>query len=93
MDGVQVLTAPTAVTTVLRMRVDVDPWTDQRVVQALKMGQDREKIGQLAYYGQVDAGLDAHVARCTPLTVQKTYQRTIRREPKLCSPRPVIRMV
>jgi peptide/nickel transport system substrate-binding protein len=66
MPGMQVLTAPTAVTTVLRMRVDVDPWTDQRVVNALKMCQDREKIGQLAYYAQVDAGIDAHIAPVHP---------------------------
>jgi peptide/nickel transport system substrate-binding protein len=71
MPGMQVLTAPTAVTTVLRMRVDVDPWTDQRVVQALKMCQDREKIGQLAYYGQVDLGLDAHIAPVHPAYCEK----------------------
>jgi len=61
-----VLTAPTAVTTVLRMRVDVDPWTDQRVVNALKMCQDRERILQLAYYGQGDQGIDAHIAPVHP---------------------------
>jgi peptide/nickel transport system substrate-binding protein len=71
MPGMQVLTAPTAVTTVLRMRVDVDPWTDQRVVNALKMCQDREKIGQLAYYGQVDLGIDAHVAPVHPAYCDK----------------------
>jgi peptide/nickel transport system substrate-binding protein len=64
--NLQVLTAPTAVTSVLRMRVDVDPWTDQRVINALKMCQDREKIGQLAYYGQVDLGIDAHIAPVHP---------------------------
>lgn len=62
----QVLTAGTAVTTVLRMRVDVDPWTDVRVRNALKMCQDREKILQLAYYGQGDLGIDAHVAPIHP---------------------------
>jgi peptide/nickel transport system substrate-binding protein len=67
----KVLTAPTAVTTVLRMRVDVDPWTDQRVVNALKMCQDREKILQLAYYGQGDLGIDAHIAPVHPEYSQK----------------------
>jgi peptide/nickel transport system substrate-binding protein len=71
MPGMQVLTAPTAVTTVLRMRVDVDPWTDQRVINALKMSQDREKIGQLAYYGQVDPGIDAHIAPVHPAYCEK----------------------
>jgi peptide/nickel transport system substrate-binding protein len=69
--NLKVLTAPTAVTTVLRMRVDVDPWTDQRVVNALKMCQDREKIGQLAYYGQVDLGIDAHIAPVHPAYCEK----------------------
>ncbi len=71
MPGMKVLTAPTAVTTVLRMRVDVDPWTDPRVRNALKMCQDREKIGQLAYYGQVDLGVDAHIAPVHPEYCQK----------------------
>jgi peptide/nickel transport system substrate-binding protein len=62
----KVLTAPTAVTTVLRMRVDVDPWTDQRVVNALKLCQDRQRILQLAYQGQGDLGIDAHIAPVHP---------------------------
>jgi peptide/nickel transport system substrate-binding protein len=72
MPGMKVLTAPTAVTTVLRMRVDVDPWTDQRVINALKMCQDREKILQLAYYGQGDLGIDAHIAPVHPEYCDKT---------------------
>lgn len=62
----QVLTAPTAVTTVLRVRVDLEPWSDVRVRRALFMCQDRERIGQLAYYGQVDLGIDAHIAPVHP---------------------------
>lgn len=69
--NLQVLTAPTAVTTVLRMRVDIDPWTDVRVRNALKMCQDREKILQLAYYGQGDLGIDAHVAPVHPEYCEK----------------------
>jgi peptide/nickel transport system substrate-binding protein len=71
MDGMVVHTAPTAVTTVLRMRVDVEPWTDNRVRQALKMCQDREKILQLAYFGQGDLGIDAHVAPVHPAYCEK----------------------
>lgn len=59
-------TAPTAVTSVLRMRVDLEPWSDQRVIQALKMCQDRQRILQLGYYGQGDIGIDAHIAPVHP---------------------------
>ncbi len=69
--GMVVYTAPTAVTSVLRMRVDVDPWTDNRVRQALKMCQDRERILQLAYFGQGDLGIDAHVAPVHPAYCEK----------------------
>jgi peptide/nickel transport system substrate-binding protein len=71
MPGMVVYTAPTAVTTVLRMRVDVEPWTDNRVRQALKMCQDRERILQLAYFGQGDLGIDAHVAPVHPAYCEK----------------------
>jgi peptide/nickel transport system substrate-binding protein len=63
--------ASTAVTSVLRMRVDVDPWTDVRVRNALKMCQDREKILQLGYFGQGDLGIDAHVAPVHPAYCDK----------------------
>jgi peptide/nickel transport system substrate-binding protein len=69
--GFVVYTSGTAVTTVLRMRVDVDPWTDNRVRQALKMCQDREKLLQLAYFGQGDLGIDAHVAPIHPAYCDK----------------------
>jgi peptide/nickel transport system substrate-binding protein len=67
----KVLTASTAVTSVLRMRVDLEPWSDERVVNALKMCQDRERILQLAYYGQGDIGIDAHVAPVHPAYCDK----------------------
>jgi peptide/nickel transport system substrate-binding protein len=66
-----VKTASTAVTSVLRMRVDIDPWTDPRVRNALKMCQDREKILQLGYFGQGDMGIDAHVAPVHPAYCDK----------------------
>jgi peptide/nickel transport system substrate-binding protein len=66
-----VYSSGTAVTTVLRMRVDLDPWSDVRVRNALKMCQDRERILQLAYYGQGDLGIDAHVAPVHPEYCEK----------------------
>jgi peptide/nickel transport system substrate-binding protein len=71
MPGLVVYTAPTAVTTVLRVRVDLEPWSDVRVRNALKMCQDREKILQLAYFGQGDLGIDAHVAPVHPAYCDK----------------------
>jgi len=52
---------PTGLTRVLRMRVDLDPWTDNKVRQALKLCQNREKILSLAYFGQGAEGSDFHV--------------------------------
>ena len=64
--GISVRPISTAQTFVLRVRVDVDPWTDVRVRNALKLCQDREKILRLAYFGQGDLGPDAHVAPIHP---------------------------
>ncbi len=46
---------------VLRMRVDIKPWTDERVRMALKLCQHREKILALAYSGQGLQGHDFHI--------------------------------
>lgn len=51
----------TAQCRVLRMRVDLDPWTDNNVRQALKLCQNREKILNLAYFGEGLQGHDFHV--------------------------------
>ena len=61
-----VLPASTAQALILRMRVDIEPWDDNRVRTALKMAQDREKILQLSYFGQGELSLDAHVAPAHP---------------------------
>ena len=50
-----------AICRVLRMRVDLEPWTDNRVRQALKLCQNREKILNLAYNGRGLQGQDFHV--------------------------------
>lgn len=64
--GLTVRPVSTAQCLILRMRVDVEPWTDVRVRNALKMCQDREKILQLAYFGEGDLSIDAHVAPVHP---------------------------
>lgn len=58
---IQVMPVATATTRVLRMRVDMKPWTDNRVRMALKLCQHREKILALAYQGQGLQGQDFHV--------------------------------
>jgi len=65
-EDLSVLPASTAQCLVLRMRVDLEPWDDNRVRTALKLCQDRAKILQLAYFGQGDLSLDAHVAPVHP---------------------------
>jgi peptide/nickel transport system substrate-binding protein len=49
-----------------RMRVDLEPWDDVRVRNALKLCQDRERILELSYKGQGDLSIDAHVAPIHP---------------------------
>jgi peptide/nickel transport system substrate-binding protein len=51
----------TALCRLLRMRVDLDPWSDNNVRMALKLCQNREKILSLAYFGQGLEGQDFHV--------------------------------
>ncbi|MBW2092015.1 MAG: twin-arginine translocation signal domain-containing protein, partial [Deltaproteobacteria bacterium] len=50
--NVNVQAVVTGGTRVLRMRVDLKPWNDNRVRMALKLCQHREKILALAYSGQ-----------------------------------------
>ena len=66
-----VMSVPTANTSVLRMRVDVAPWTDNRVRQALKLCQDREKILNMAHFGEGLRGHDFHVAPTHPEYCEK----------------------
>ncbi|MFN2358584.1 MAG: ABC transporter substrate-binding protein [Desulfotignum sp.] len=46
---------------VLRMRTDKEPWTDNRVRQAIKHCQRRDKILKLAYFDEGMTGQDFHV--------------------------------
>ena len=61
-----VLSASTGQAYLIRMRVDLEPWSDVRVRQAMMKCQDREKILQLGYYGEGDLSIDAHVAPVHP---------------------------
>jgi peptide/nickel transport system substrate-binding protein len=56
----------TTIAAVMRMRVDIEPWSDVRVRNALKYCQDREKILNLSYFGEGMVGIDAHVAPVHP---------------------------
>jgi len=58
---INVLPVPTATTRAMRMRVDMKPWSDNRVRMALKLCQNREKILALAYQGEGLQGQDVHV--------------------------------
>ena len=57
-----VVSTPTAATRVLRVRADQEPWSDNRVRQALKHCHNREKILALALLNQGTIGNDSHVA-------------------------------
>ncbi len=51
---------------VLRVRVDQDPWKENKVRQALKMTQNRQSILDKAYFGQGVLGHDMHVSPVHP---------------------------
>lgn len=59
--GINLLQANTSQVRVLRMRVDMEPWSDNNVRMALKLCQNREKILKLAYFDQGLLGADFHV--------------------------------
>ncbi len=69
--NVSVYSAPTAQTFVIRMRVDQEPYTDVRVRQALKKCIDRQKMLDLAWFGEGQLAHDAHVAPIHPEYCQK----------------------
>ncbi|BBO76082.1 diguanylate cyclase [Desulfosarcina widdelii] len=69
--NIQVIPVTTATTRVMRMRVDLKPWTDNRVRKALKLCQHREKILALAYQGEGMQGQDFHVCPKHPEYCEK----------------------
>ncbi|MCG8338031.1 MAG: ABC transporter substrate-binding protein [Proteobacteria bacterium] len=60
--SVNVMPVTTNQTRVVRMRVDMKPWSDNRVRTALKLCQHREKILALAYFNEGMIGQDVHVS-------------------------------
>jgi len=61
-DSVNIYPATTNQTRIVRMRVDMKPWSDNRVRTALKLCQNREKILSLAYFNEGMLGQDVHVS-------------------------------
>jgi len=59
---VNIYPSTTNQTRILRMRADMKPWSDNKVRQALKLCQNREKILALAYFGEGLLGQDMHVS-------------------------------
>jgi len=64
--NVTLLPTATAGTRLLRMRVDMKPWDDNRVRTAMKICQHREKILALAYFNEGLQGHDFHVCPLHP---------------------------
>ena len=63
---VSVYPTTTGQTWVIRMRADIKPWDDNKVRQALKKCLDRQKMLDLAYFGEGELGHDTHVAPVHP---------------------------
>ena len=66
MPEIAVYSVDTGQTFVIRMRADVKPWDDVKVRQALKKCFDRQKMLDLAWFGEGVLGIDAHVAPVHP---------------------------
>jgi peptide/nickel transport system substrate-binding protein len=77
--NIQLTPVPTARTNVLRMRVDREPWHDNRVRQALKLCQHRDKIRYLAHNDQGTIGNDFLVCPTHPEYCEK---RIIKFDPR-----------
>jgi peptide/nickel transport system substrate-binding protein len=69
--NIRIVPSVTGQTRLLRMRVDMKPWSDNRVRTALKLCQHREKILGLAYMGQGRDGQDFHVSPVHPAYCEK----------------------
>lgn len=69
--GIQITQISTAQTPLVRMRVDTEPFTDKNVRNAFKILQNREELGNTAYFGAVDLGHDAHFAPANRDYVEK----------------------
>lgn len=67
----QVKSVATANCFVVRMRVDQEPWNDNRVRTALKLCQDRQKILDLSYSGEGILSMDAHFSPVHPAYAER----------------------
>jgi peptide/nickel transport system substrate-binding protein len=70
-EGLTIRSVRTSQALIGRMRVDLEPWDDVRVRNAMKACQDRAKILQLAYFNEGDLSIDAHVAPAHPAYCEK----------------------
>jgi len=64
--NIQVIPVTSASTRVLRMRVDLKPWDDNKVRTALKICQHHEKLLSLVYFNEGLQGQDFHVYQLHP---------------------------
>jgi len=69
--NVQIIPVTSASTRVLRMRVDVKPWDDNKVRTALKICQHHEKLLSLVYFNEGLQGQDFHVYQLHPEYCEK----------------------
>jgi peptide/nickel transport system substrate-binding protein len=69
--NISITPATTCSTRVLRMRVDLKPWDDNRVRTALKICQHHEKLLSLVYMGEGLQGQDFHVYQYHPEYCEK----------------------
>ncbi len=69
--NIQILPVTSASTRVLRMRVDMKPWDDNKIRTALKICQHHEKILSLAYMNEGLQGQDFHVYQLHPEYCEK----------------------
>jgi peptide/nickel transport system substrate-binding protein len=69
--NIQIIPVTSASSRVLRMRVDMKPWDDNKVRTALKICQHHEKILSLAYMNEGLQGQDFHVYQLHPEYCEK----------------------
>jgi peptide/nickel transport system substrate-binding protein len=69
--NINITPATTCSTRVLRMRVDLKPWDDNRVRLALKLCQHHEKLLALCYFNEGLQGQDFHVYPLHPEYCEK----------------------
>ena len=69
--GIGVYAAPTAQTFYIRMRADQEPFNDVRVRQAMKKAIDRQKMLDLAWFGEGVLGHDTAIAPVHPAYCEK----------------------